>query len=61
MGYIDLENWFRLNFSLQIHHSINIPTVEFMMPWEREVYATMISQYVEEENLKRKAEQDGYN
>ncbi len=23
-----------------------------MMPWEREVYVTLLSQYIEEENLK---------
>ena len=24
-----------------------------MMPWEREIYVTLLSQYIEEENLKR--------
>ena len=23
-----------------------------MMPWEREIYVTLLSQYIEEENLK---------
>jgi len=23
------------------------------MPWEREIYVTLLSQYIEEENLKR--------
>lgn len=61
MGYIDLENWFRLNFSFQLYHHFAIDMVESWMPWEREIYSTLISQYVEEENLRRQKEQDGYN
>ncbi len=27
--------------------------IENMMPWEREVYVTLLTQYIEEENLKQ--------
>ena len=30
-----------------------------MMPWEREIYLTLLNQYVEEEN--EKAKQQSYN
>ena len=30
-----------------------------MMPWEREIYVSLLQQYVEEENLKAQQEQHG--
>jgi len=34
--------------------------LENMIPWEREVYLTLLQQYIEEENLKqRQAELNG--
>ena len=29
-----------------------------MMPWEREIYVTLLQQYVEEENLKAQQQQN---
>ncbi len=29
-----------------------------MMPWEREIYVSLLSQYVEEENLKAQQQQN---
>ena len=28
-----------------------------MMPWEREIYTSLLEQYIEEENLKRQQEE----
>ena len=30
-----------------------------MMPWEREIYVSLLQQYVEEENLKAQQESNG--
>ncbi len=30
-----------------------------MMPWEREIYVSLLQQYVEEENLKAQQERNG--
>jgi len=30
-----------------------------MIPWEREIYITLLQQYIEEENLKAQQERNG--
>ena len=36
------------------HHKYSLTEIENMMPWEREIYLTLLNQYVEEENEKAK-------
>ena len=36
------------------HHKYSLTELENMMPWEREVYVSLLQTYVEEENLKAK-------
>tara|TARA_B100000579_G_C22531363_1_gene710872 strand:+ start:463 stop:642 length:180 start_codon:yes stop_codon:yes gene_type:complete len=59
MAHIDLESYYKLNFSLMQHHKYSLTEIENMMPWEREIYLTLLNQYVEEEN--EKARQQSYN
>tara|TARA_Y100000114_G_scaffold155160_1_gene178695 strand:+ start:608 stop:784 length:177 start_codon:yes stop_codon:yes gene_type:complete len=54
MAHMDLESYFKLNFALMQHHKYSLTEIESMMPWEREIYTGLLSQYVEEENLKAK-------
>ncbi len=54
MAHIDLESYYKLNFSLMQHHKYSLTEIENMMPWEREIYLTLLNQYVEEENEKAK-------
>tara|TARA_R100000353_G_scaffold35450_1_gene28192 strand:+ start:583 stop:759 length:177 start_codon:yes stop_codon:yes gene_type:complete len=54
MAHMDLESYFKLNFALMQHHKYSLTEIENMMPWEREIYTGLLSQYVEEENLKAK-------
>ena len=35
----------------------SLTELENMIPWEREVYLTLLQQYIEEENLKAQQEQ----
>jgi hypothetical protein len=30
-----------------------------MIPWEREIYVSLLQQYIEEENLKQQQQQSG--
>ena len=39
------------------YHKYSLSDLENMMPWEREVYVTMLQQYIEEENLKAQQQQ----
>ena len=59
MAHTDLESYFRINFALMQHHKYSLTELENMMPWEREIYVSLLQQYVEEENLKAQQEQNG--
>ena len=52
-----LVNHYKTNFSLIQHHKYSLSELELMIPWEREVYITMLSQFLKEENerLKQKS------
>lgn len=32
------------------HHKYSLTELDDMLPWERDVYCTLLSQYIEEEN-----------
>ena len=57
MAHMDLESYFKTNFALMQHHKYSLTELENMIPWEREVYLTLLQQYIEEENLKAQQEQ----
>ena len=46
----------RTNFALVQHHKYSLTEIENMIPWEREVYLTLLQQHIEEEEDKRKKE-----
>ena len=52
MAHEDLESYFKTNFALIQHHKYSLTELENMIPWEREVYVSLLQQYIEEENLK---------
>jgi hypothetical protein len=39
------------------HHKYSLTELESMLPWERDIYVTMLIQYIEEENQKIKERQ----
>ena len=49
-----MEMYYKTNFGLMQHHKYSLEEIENMMPWEREVYVTLLTQYIEEENERRK-------
>ncbi len=53
MSHTNLEAYFKTNFALMQYHKYSLSDLENMMPWEREVYVTMLQQYIEEENAKQ--------
>ena len=40
------------------HHKYSLLELENMIPWERDIYLTMLIQYIEEENQKIKQKQN---
>ena len=39
------------------HHKYSLTEIENMIPWEREVYVTMLVEYIKEENERQKNQQ----
>ena len=52
MAHMDLESYFKINFSLMTHYKYSLTEIEGMIPWERDIYLALLNQFVEEENLK---------
>ena len=40
------------NSSLMQHHNYSLTELENMLPWEREIYITLLTEYIKEENEK---------
>jgi len=55
MAHESLESYYKVNFALMQHHKYSLTELENMIPWEREIYITLLKQYIEEENDKQKS------
>ena len=40
------------------HHKYSLTELENMLPWERDIYITMLIQYIEKENQKIRERQN---
>jgi len=50
---MDLEAYYKLNFSLIQYHKYSLTEIESMMPWERDIYVALLQQHLDEERLKQ--------
>lgn len=57
MAHEDLASYYRVNFSLMQFHKYSLTELEEMIPWEREIYLSLLHQHIEEENLKHQQQQ----
>ena len=57
MAHIDLESYYKVNFSLMQHHKYSLTEIENMMPWEREIYLGLLEKHIKEENERIQKEQ----
>lgn len=55
MAHEDIASYYKVNFALMQHHKYSLTELEDMIPWEREIYITLLQNYIEEENLKNQA------
>ena len=58
MSHEDLASYYKMNFALMQHHKYSLTELENMIPWEREVYLSLLQQHIEEENLKAQQQQN---
>jgi len=52
-----LPNMFMTNFSLMFHHKYSLTEIEGMIPWERDAYLVIMTDHIQQENDRIKAEQ----
>jgi len=53
MVHMDLESYYKINFSLLQYHKYSLTEVENLIPWERDIYIGMLKQHLEDEKLKQ--------
>ena len=54
-----LTNMYNTNFSLMQHHKYSLSELENMIPWEREIYLSLLVNYIQEENERIKNQNRG--
>tara|TARA_B100000927_G_scaffold22742_1_gene17274 strand:- start:151 stop:330 length:180 start_codon:yes stop_codon:yes gene_type:complete len=59
MAHTNLEAYYKINFALIQHHKYSLTEIENMIPWEKEIYVSLLQQHIEEENLKAQQRQNG--
>lgn len=58
LSHDNLENFYRTNFAMSKFHGYSLTELEEMIPWERDVYVGLVSQWVEEENERLKQQKN---
>ena len=54
LSHNSLENYFRTNFAMMQHHKYSLSEIENLMPWEREIYLSLLQQFIREQNERIK-------
>ena len=54
-----LTNMYNTNFSLMQHHKYSLSELENMIPWEREIYLSLLVNHIQEENERIKQQNRG--
>jgi len=49
---LSLYGYYTLNFQLMQHHNYSLTEIESMIPWEKEIYVTQLTNWLKEENQK---------
>ena len=52
-----LYNYYETNFSLMQHHKYSLTELDNMIPFEREIYVSLLMKYIKEENEKMKEQE----
>jgi hypothetical protein len=52
-------NHYQTNFAMMQHHNYSLSELENMLPWERMIYVSLLTEYIKEENDRIKQQQSG--
>ena len=61
MAHEDLANYFETNFAMMQFHNYSLTELESLLPWERQVYVSMLNSHIKEENNKIKLRRQGFS
>ena len=56
-----LKGYYKTNFIMMQHYHYSLTEIDEMMPWEREIYVSMLQQHIEDENERIKRQNAQYN
>ena len=59
LSHDSLFNHYKTNFALMQHHKYSLGELEGMIPFEREIYVTMLIQHLEEEKQRLESKKNG--
>ena len=54
MAHTSLESYYKNNFALMQHHKYSLTELDNLMPWEKEIYVTLLTNHIKDENEKRR-------
>jgi hypothetical protein len=54
VGYFDLASWYKTVFALQQHHGYQLTSIEEWLPYERDIYVSLLIQHLKEEAERAK-------
>ena len=57
LSHDSLYNYYETNFSLMQHHKYSLTELDNMIPFEREIYVSLLMKYIKEENEKIKEQE----
>lgn len=55
LSHDNLMNHYQTNFAMVQHHKYSLSELNEMMPWEREIYVSLLINHIKEENEKARA------
>jgi hypothetical protein len=53
LSHTNLGSYLKTNFAMMQHHNYSLSDIENMIPWERDIYVSMLVEYIEKENELR--------
>ena len=52
LSHETLMNYYKINFGLMQHHKYSLEDLENMMPYEKEIYVSMLLEFLEQEKQR---------
>ena len=51
-------NYYQINFALMQHHNYSLTEIDEMIPWERDIYLTLLKKHIEKTNEETRAQNE---